>query len=199
MSFHEIRFPEHISYGSSGGPKFKTTIFMSDGGYEQRNIDWSEAKAEYNVSHGIKTRAEMDELRAFFYARAGRAYGFRYKDWADYIAANQVIGIGNGTQTIFQMIKTYVSGSNSFGRPLKKLVAGTLTGVTVNGSPATHTVNNNTGLITLSSAPALDAVVAVNLVEFDVPVRFDTDHLDAEHDFWETQSWPNIPLVELRL
>lgn len=199
MAFHEIRFPEHISYGSSGGPKFKTTIFVSDSGYEQRNIDWSLARSEYDVSHGIKTRAEMEELRAFFYARNGRAHGFRYKDWGDFIAANQVIGIGNGSQTQFQMIKTYVSGSQSYGRPLNKLVTGTLAGVTVNGSPATHTVNVNTGIITLSSAPSNTHVVSVNYVEFDVPVRFDTDHLDAEHDFWETQSWPNIPLVELRL
>jgi len=199
MAFHEIRFPEHISYGSSGGPKFKTTIFVSDSGYEQRNIDWSLARSEYDVSHGIKTRAEMEELRAFFYARNGRAHGFRYKDWGDFIAANQVIGIGNGVQTQFQMIKTYISGSQSYGRPLSKLVTGTLTGVTVNGSPATHTVNVDTGIITFSSAPGNTHVVAVNYVEFDVPVRFDTDHLDAEHDFWETQSWPNIPLVELRL
>lgn len=199
MAFHEVRFPEHISYGSSGGPKFKTTIFTSDSGREQRNIDWSEARCEYNVSHGIKSRQEMDELRAFFYSRAGRAYGFRYKDWADFRAANQTIGVGNGVQTQFQVMKTYVSGSNSYGRVLKKLVAGTLTGVTVNAAPATHTVNNNTGVITFSTPPANGHIVAFSLVEFDVPVRFDTDHLDAEHDFWETQSWPNIGLVELRL
>lgn len=160
MSFHEIRFPEHISYGSSGGPKFKTTIFTSDSGHEQRNIDWSLAKAEYNVAHGIKSRQEMDELRSFFYARNGQAYGFRYKDWADFVAANQVIGIGNGSQRIFQMIKTYVSGPNSYGRPLTKLVSGTLGNVTVDGSPVTATTDFNTGLITLGSAPSAGKVVA---------------------------------------
>lgn len=199
MAFHEIRFPEHISYGSSGGPKFKTTIFVSDSGFEQRNIDWSLAKAEYDVSHGIKNRVEMDELRAFFYARNGRAHGFRYKDWADYISANQTIGIGNGVTTQYQMMKTYVSGSSSYGRPLTKLVSGTVTGVTVNGAPASPSINYNTGILTFSPAPPNTHVVAVSYCEFDVPVRFDTDHLDAEHDFWETQSWPNIPLVEVRI
>lgn len=199
MAFHEIRFPEHISYGSSGGPKFKTTVFTSDSGYEQRNIDWIRARCEYDVSHGVKTRSEMDELLAFFYARNGRAHGFRYKDWGDFTAANQVIGIGNGVQTQFQMIKTYVSGSQSYGRPLNKLVSGTLTAVTVNNVPVTPTVNYDTGVLTFSPAPPNTHVVAVGLVEFDVPVRFDTDHLDAEQDFWETQSWPSISLVELRL
>lgn len=199
MSFHEIRFPELISYGSSGGPKFKTTIFISDSGYEQRNIDWSLAKAEYNVAHGIKSRAEMDELRAFFYARNGRAYGFRYKDWGDFTAVSQVIGIGNGVQTQFQMLKTYVSGSESYGRPLTKLVSGTFGTLLVNGSPVGSTVNFNTGIITRTPAPTAGQVVSVSIVEFDVPVRFDTDHLDAEHDFWETQSWPNISLVEVRI
>ncbi|XAI96056.1 hypothetical protein [Microcystis phage Mwe-JY26] len=198
MSFHEVRFPEHISYGSKGGPKFKTTVLALDSGYEQRNIDWAEAKAEYDVSHGIKSRDEMDELRSFFLARRGRAYGFRFKDWADFTAVGQQIGVGNGVATQFQMIKTYASGGFSYGRPLRKLVSGTLTQVLVNGVPATFTVNNNTGVVTMNSAPANGTIITVPYVEFDVPVRFDTDHLDAEHDFWEHQSWNSIPLVELR-
>ena len=38
MAFHEIRFPDDIAYGASGGPEFATTIVTMASGFEQRNI-----------------------------------------------------------------------------------------------------------------------------------------------------------------
>src|SRR5262245_58420702 len=111
MAFHDIRFPDDISYGSSGGPNYSTDIVVTQSGYEQRNINWQEARARYNVAHGVKTQSQLDTLIAFFRARKGRAHGFRFRDWTDYEAAGQVIGTGNASQTQFQLTKQYVSGS----------------------------------------------------------------------------------------
>jgi uncharacterized protein (TIGR02217 family) len=198
--FMEIRFPEHISYGSKGGPKFKTTLFEADSGYEQANRNWSKHRCEYDVSHGIKTREEMDEIRAFFYVCNGMAGRFRYKDWADFQAVNQNIGVGNGSATQFQMTKTYSVSSYTYVRPLKKLVSANFGTVLVNAAPVTPaSIDYNTGIITLSSAPANGHVVSVTYCEFDVPVRFNTDQLDAEHDFWQHESWSSIPIVEVRV
>ncbi len=36
MSFHDVRFPTDISYGSSGGPGFSTAIIEVDSGAEER-------------------------------------------------------------------------------------------------------------------------------------------------------------------
>jgi TIGR02217 family protein len=213
-AFHEILFPAEISYGSSGGPRFKTTIFTADSGYEQRNVDWSNQKAEYDVSHGIKNQAQMDELTAFFYARRARAYGFRYKDWNDYSIAAQQIEVGDGTTKDFQIVKTYRSAQTESGevqvytRKLTKIAWNTLAGVTVGGVVVTQsadpdtgqkwTLNANTGILTFANAPAEDAAIVIGSAQFHVPVRFDTDHLDVTQDFWNTASWPNIPLVEVR-
>lgn len=97
MAFHEIRFPDDISYGSNGGPEFSTDIIITQGGFEQRNSNWANARAKYNVAHGVKTETQLAELIAFFRARKGRAHGFRFKDWTDYQITGQVIGTGNGT------------------------------------------------------------------------------------------------------
>lgn len=198
-SFHEVRFPVDISYGSSGGPKFNTTVFEAASGYEQRNINWSQVRAEYNVGAGIRSLDDMQTIISFFMARQGKAYAFRFKDWMDYKIANQNIGTGNGSTTTFQLKKDYTSGSTSFVRTIKKPVSGTLTQVTVNGVPTAVTVDYTTGIFTFGSAPANGHAVVVSYIEFDVPVRFDDDHLSAQHDFWNTGSAPNIKLVEVRI
>ena len=36
MSFSEVRFPDDISYGSSGGPTFSTDIVENHSGYEPK-------------------------------------------------------------------------------------------------------------------------------------------------------------------
>lgn len=95
MGFVETQFPTDISYGSSGGPEYATDIVVSQNGHEQRNINWSEARARYNVAHGVKTKAQLDTLIAFFRARKGRAYGFRFKDWTDYKVIDQPIATAN--------------------------------------------------------------------------------------------------------
>jgi len=82
--FEEVRFPPKISFGFQGGPQFRTAIASNPGGYEQRNIDWSLARARYSASMETKTQAELDEVKDFFYAMRGRGIGFRFLDWRDY-------------------------------------------------------------------------------------------------------------------
>lgn len=207
-TFHEVLFDPEISYGSSGGPKFKTTIFTADSGYEQRNIDWQAVRGEYDVGQSIKTRAQMDNLEAFFMNRRGRAFGFRFKDWTDFTISQQTIGTGTGAQHAFQLIKTYTSSqiesgeTHTYDRKITKPNWNTVAGVTVDNvvkvSPGDYSVDYTTGIITFVVAPAAGKVVKVGAAEFHVPVRFDTDHLDVTQEFWETMTWPNIPLVEVR-
>lgn len=196
MSFHEVVFPEDISYGSSGGPAFKTSIIELSSGHEQRNIDWSETKATYDVSHGIKTREQMEELIDFFYARRGRAYGFRFKDWADFECVNEKVGVGDGAISAFQMIKNYEPEGYTYVRKIRKINPGTMK-VYKNGGLTAFTVDNNTGMIQLSSVPAVGDVITASC-EFHVPVRFDIDEMKIAHDAWETMSWPSISLVEIK-
>ena len=51
--FHEIRFPDKIAYGATGGPEFATTVVVTGAGHEQRNVNWAEARgrnAFYEIS-----------------------------------------------------------------------------------------------------------------------------------------------------
>lgn len=211
MTFQNIRFPTDISYGAVGGPRFNTNVFVMNSGHEKRNINWADVRAEYDVSYGIKTQAQMDAVRDFFYARRGRAYGFRFRDWVDFQLVRQTIGTTDGVTQTFQIYKRYSSNSVNYDRDLTKIVSDSdivdyTLSVWVGGSPITEgggagnfSINRNTGIITLGSSLYTVSGDDVEVqCEFDVPVRFDTDHLAVSIDNFSSQSWGNIPLVEIR-
>ena len=195
MSFHEVQFPSDIAFGSSGGPEFFTSIISSYGGHEQRNVNWSAARARYNVLHAIKNQTQIDELLSFFHARRGKAHAFRFKDWADYKASAQQIGVGDGTNKIFQLSKTY----DSYVREITKPVSGSVK-IYVNSVLQTSgvAVNSTTGVVTFTTAPAAAAVITADF-EFDVPVRFDVDYLPVSFDAVGLNSIRDIALVEVRI
>lgn len=197
--FAEVQFPPDISYGSTGGPEYTTDIVISTNGHEQRNVSWSQSRARYNVAKGVKTKAQLDTLIAFFRARKGRAYGFRFKDWTDYQASGQAIGTGNGSATTFQLAKTYNNGGATEMRTITKPVGSSVKIYKAGVLQASGvSVNAATGLVTLSPAPANGAAITADF-EFDVPVRFDTDRLAVTLDSYGLNSWLDIPLIEVRV
>lgn len=199
MSFIEVQFPSDISYGSRGGPEYSTDVTELVSGKEQRNSNWSQARARYSVAHGVKTPAQLDDLIAFFRARRGKAHGFRFKDWTDYQAAGQNLGTGNGVLTQFQLVKKYTSGAVTEVRTITKPVNNGTFKVYLNGvlQSSGFTLDYTTGIITFTVAPGNTVIVTADF-EFDVPVRFDTDYLDPSIDDFGTRSWESITLIELK-
>ncbi len=199
MAFAEVQFPPDIAYGSSGGPEYSTDIVVTHGGHEQRNSNWADARARYNVAHGVKTQAQLDALIAFFRARKGRAHGFRFKDWTDYSATAQSLGTGDGSNVSFQLVKSYNSGAVTETRTITKPVAGTVSVYLDSVLQSSGvSVDTTTGIVTFAAAPASGVAVTADF-EFDTPVRFDTDRLSASLDDYGVRSWQDISLVEVRV
>ena len=207
MAFHEVRFPDNISRGARGGPERRTQVVELASGDEERNASWADSRRRYDVAYGIRRADDLAAVVAFFEARNGRLHGFRYKDWADYKSClpsqtpgptNQPIGTGNGAATLFQLVKRYTSGAQSWTRAITKPVTGTVT-IALNGTPQASgwSVSTSTGLITFTTAPAAGVAITAGF-EFDVPVRFDTDALDVTLDLERLGSITSIPLVEIR-
>lgn len=204
--FIEQRFPEEISYGSTGGPTFKTTVFEASSGHEQRNMNWSKSRCRYDVSHGIKTHEDMEDVLNFFYSVRGKAIGFRYKDWSDYILDLEQIGVGDGSTTSFQIIKTYSAGPQQYVRDITKIVQPSVGPppvvfeVYVNDTilSSGYSVDYNTGILTFVSPPTLGHTIKVSC-EFDVPVRFDTDEMEITLESFDLETWDSIPLIEVKV
>ena len=150
---------------------FHTSIMTLSSGYEKRNADWSRTRASYNVGYGIQSKDNMDDVIHFFYARYGRLYGFRFKDWADYevgritlqggVTENpQTFATGDGVTTVYQLFKLYSSGGFTFSRKITRPVEDTWI-IYLNGSPLTetthYTIDYDTGLLTFLTPPGVFA------------------------------------------
>jgi len=196
--FHEVQFPPDIAYGASGGPGYSTTVVTTVSGHERRNANWAAARGKWNVAHGLKKREQVAALIAFFRARKGRAHGFRFKDWTDYQAFAQGIGVGDGATKSFQLVKHYASGGETETRVIAKPVPGTVRLYT-DGVEATAgwSVDTATGLVTFTTAPASGVQLTADFA-FDVPVRFDSDRMEITIETWQLGSWGQIPIVEIR-
>jgi uncharacterized protein (TIGR02217 family) len=167
-------------------------------GHEKRNVNWSEARGRWDVASGLQKQAQIDELIAFFRALRGKAYGFRFKDGTDYKATGQVLGTGDDAQAQFQLVKHYPSGSVIEVRTITKPVAGTVK-VHLDGveQASGWSVVMTTGLVTFGTPLALGVEVTADF-EFDVPARFDTDHMAVTIESYRLHAWQQIPIVELR-
>ncbi len=208
MSFHEIRFPDDISRGARGGPERRTQIVELASGSEERNASWANSRRRYDVAYGIRRADDLAAVVAFFEARNGCLHGFRFKDWSDYKSCqpsgapsplDQVIGTGDGTQTVFQLLKNYTSGAQSWTRTISKPVAGTVTIALGGVETATGwSLDPASGMVTFVTPPLAGVAITAGF-EFDVPVRFDTDLLDVTLDVERLGSITTIPLIELRI
>ncbi len=210
MSFHEIRFPANLSFGSVGGPERRTDIVTLANGFEERNSPWAHGRRRYDAGLGLRSMDDVETLLAFFEARRGQLFGFRWKDWADYRSCppsralspeDQLIGIGDGVNRLFPLRKRYVSGPAEYLRPVRKPVAGTVqvaVAEDVKAEGLDFTLDATLGVITFADPPDLGTRVTAGF-EFDVPVRFDTDRIAVSVASFHAGDVPSVPVVEVRL
>jgi len=227
MAIHNLAFfPDTISYGFSGGPRFRTSVLVDFAGNEQRNQEWAQVRHSFSGEEALKSKAAFEAVKAFFMARRGRAFGFRFRDWFDFTALDQPVvrldGLGNpvvsggdfvstgdGAATVFQTYKKYVSTKNYFReitRPRTDAQASVDFGlqqafrVRINSvvqTETTHyTINRSTGRVTFVSPPG--AGLAVDWSgEFDVPSRFGEDGIESTFEDFDTRTTP-FEVVEIR-
>lgn len=195
--FHDVRLPDDVEKGATGGPGFNTTVIAMSSGREQRNVDWEETRGEWDVSYGVQTKEDFDVVKAFFFARRGRGYGFRFKDWGDFELFEEAIGLGDGSANDFPISKTYEpSGPLPYVRLITRPVEDTLV-VKLDGVETLNWSLQPGGIVRLNTPPGNGVAVTVS-GEFDVPVRFDTDKFLLSLETFNSGSIGSLPIVEIR-
>lgn len=204
---HDVLFPFPVALGARGGPERRTEIVTLGSGREERNSPWAHSRRRWNAAPGIRTRADIAVLTAFFESRRGRLYGFRFRDPVDHASgdpvspADQPLGSGDGETNVFQLIKRYQDDGSGYDRIISRPVANSVR-VAADGTElaagADFTVDTGTGEVTFSDPPEAGSALTAGF-EFDVPVRFDTDFLDISLDAFEAGEIADLPIIEIRV
>ncbi|WP_439137320.1 phage distal tail protein, Rcc01695 family [Roseicyclus sp.] len=210
MAFHEVRFPANLSFGSSGGPERRTEVVQLTNGYEERNTPWAQSRRRYDAGLSLRSLDDIAVLIAFFEARRGQMFGFRWKDWADFKSClpsetpgyrDQEIAIADGVTRSFALSKRYGVGAQGYLRPIAKPVEGSvLVGISTDEQVlgVDFEVDLAGGIITFSEAPDAGEIITAGF-EFDVPVRFDTEMIQTSVASFQAGEVPAVPVVEIRL
>jgi uncharacterized protein (TIGR02217 family) len=205
-AFHDVVFPLELGFESVGGPQFETQVAVLASGHEQRNRQWAQARLSYDAGLGVRSEADLVQLLAFFRARRGQAFGFRFRDPMDWrsgggeggvAATDEVLGTGDGMTLGFPLVKRYGQGDEAevrrITRPLEISVVVAVGGVAV---PSGWQIATG-GIVQFDEPPPPGAEVTAGF-EFDVPVRFASDRLDISLSGWRQGEVPSAPLVEIR-
>ena len=131
-------FPNDISYNSVGTIRFATDVIVVDSGDDQRIQRWDQPLLEFDVSYGVRTMEQLQDMIAFFRAMRGRLYAFNYRDWLDYTSSmavayeareappisgmDQFQFVGDGSTYVFQLVKNYVAprSGTTLTRPITR-------------------------------------------------------------------------------
>lgn len=203
--FHDVRFPLELGFDAVGGPVFSTQVAALASGHEQRNIQWAQGRLGYDAASGVRSEGDLAALVAFFRARRGQGYAFRFRDpldWrscavdAEIGAMDQLLGVGDGATLRFALVKRYGEGDDAEVRRITRPVDGSVR-VAVGGVEVSGWMMGEGGALLFAEAPAAGAEVRAGFA-FDVPVRFASDRIDISLSRWRGGELPSVPLVEVR-
>lgn len=204
-AFHEESLPLALAMGASGGPTRRTDIVTLGSGREQRNTPWRHSRRRYDLAGAVRSLDDLHALIAFFEARRGRLYGFRFRDPSDWRSGSpsrtpgpfdQVLGFGDGQNRVFALQKTYGSGEAAYTRPIVKPTAGSARVAVAGQEVQGFSLDTRTGMLTLAQAPAAGSAITCGFA-FDTPVRFDTDRLELSLDAFAAGRAVSVPLIEI--
>ncbi len=204
QAFDDVSFPIALGREASAAPEFSTSVVTTLSGHERRNSKWADARLSYDAGPGVRSEDDLATLVAFFRARRGAARGFRFRDPFDFssnaltkepTALDQNIGVGDGTQSVFPLVKSY-GDDDPQQRRITRPVAGSVR-VAVDGDETLGWTLTEQGEIAFAAAPQIGAVITVGFL-FDVPVRFASDRLEINSASFAAGEIPSVPLVEIR-
>ena len=180
MMFYPVEIDACPAYGWQGGPSRDVLIKRLVSGREKRKGQSHIRLHSYVLPfENISDVAYLDYIKSAFMAMGGPEDSFLVKDYGDYLALDQPLGVAPAGSTPVQLLRTYTFGAASHSRKITKPVAGAV--ISQNGIPKAGTLNTLTGLFTPTTAWTPAAILTWD-GEFRVPCRFDQMSLQSTID-----------------
>ncbi|MEL6413508.1 MAG: DUF2460 domain-containing protein [Pseudomonadota bacterium] len=201
-SIHDVLFPMRLALGAIGGPERQTEVIALASGREVRNAKWSGSRRRWDVGSAITDLARLQELVSFFEARAGRLFGFRFRDPLDYssaapgdeiTASDQQLRFGDGVGQAFQLVKHYGDQARAISYPIADTIVVALDGLPVQTG---WRFDEPSGQILFEDPPANGVPVSAGF-EFDCPVRFEADQIQTVIEAFGAGRIASVGLIEI--
>jgi uncharacterized protein (TIGR02217 family) len=171
MPFYPVEIDCAPAFGWQGGPNIDVLIKRLANRHEKRNKQSDYAEHTFNLPfQNILDDAYLAYIKNAFMAMGGPTDSFLAKDWGDYRATNEPLGLAPAGSTPVQLLKTYIFGTAAYSRPISKPLAASVV-VYQGGVPKAVTASPLTGLL-VPTTPWTEGAVLTGDFEFRVPVRF---------------------------
>ncbi|HVC50977.1 MAG TPA: DUF2460 domain-containing protein [Stellaceae bacterium] len=198
-----------LGWSVTKAPRFATRIQRAISGRELRVLDqpypiWTWTLTYRLLRDKWDTRgaggpgAGYDELRTiagFFLQQQGAFEAFLFDDPSDDAVTGQIIGTGDASTSVFQLVRS-MSG---FSEPITAPNA--LTGIYFNGvqqSPAGYAVDALTGLVTFTTPPPAAAIITADFTYW-FRVRFADDTAEFENFMYQLWQLKQVKLQSVLL
>lgn len=158
-------------FGLKEDQEFSTLIFQADSGREKRRSKWSKPIRTLDCWLENENEEAVNSIWEFFKARKGKYDTFWVKFPTSFKVSAETVGIGNDSQTVFNLDYFPVDISS-----VKVYLNGILQ---VLGYTVTNDLTNEVTKITFSVAPGIGVAITADY-EYYIQVRFDDDKLSRE-------------------
>jgi uncharacterized protein (TIGR02217 family) len=178
--YADVLLPNAIiaAAGLRGRNTRNNTRRMSQGGFQNINVNWQRTLREYDLGYIPMLPAQWATIEGIHEVTAGGAYGFLLEDPKDQAAtvATGRAALISGTNYQLQKLYTSVGSTRTSLRTITRPRASGFA-IFTSGTPiGTFTLNAATGVVTIPSAPAAATLTWSGV--FYVPVHFAVDDLD---------------------
>lgn len=209
--FLEYQLDTRISYGTSGGLGYNTTVVSNQTRKETRFILQSRGLWKFSITFKNKSKSFLQGVQAFYASVAGKAYGWRFRNNREYYTCTDDYASGiSGWSS--EPISTYAGGTTmqlihtrNPGKATAEIVPIVKPDLTLaiilyrDGSltawpSGNYTLNTATGIVTFSVSQTGHTFAWKG--QWDTPVRFDVDDSEITWDDYDVANM-SIPIVEI--
>jgi len=181
---------------------WKTRVQEAISGKEVRLADWTYPRHQWELTFEFllqgtlnsRTLTDFATLSGFFNLRQGVYDSFLYTDPDDNTVTGQTIGTGDGSTTVFQLLRTF----GSFIEPV--LAPNTINAIKLNGvtqGGGSYSVSSTTGQITFNSAPGNGVAITADFTYY-FRCRFVDDTMDFEKFMKQLYSTKSVKFISLK-
>jgi uncharacterized protein (TIGR02217 family) len=195
-----------LAWSVTKSPTFQTRIQRAASGRELRALDYPYPLWQFTLVFDLlrdNPAAGYDELRTLmgFFMLCQGAYGaFLFRDPSDDRVAGQQIGIGNASTTVFRLQRAM--GATLPGRGFQEPIVApnVVTAVyldDITQSPASYSIDSNTGLITFETAPGSGLIITADF-SYYFRCRFIDDSYAFENFMYQLWQLKKLTFISVR-